>query len=459
MAKKPRKLGQVDKNIYQRGPFSFQVKMMVHGHKIDKTFDNFGEAQTYRDLERGAAALDHTEGAIYTARAKKRESKSYTFGDAIKDYRPISEKKKGSLQEGANLDLLSRLPIAEKPLYTIHSEDLVSMFNDIKSGKYRKLRESIKKPKSIKPCSEATARRYSNLVRHIFQIAKDEWKKVDANPFDELAASERQKDGKPRDRRFKGDEYAKLKKALDKEARAALVLFVESGMRRGELLRLDWQFIKFNGSLGSARLPIGSCIAYPYFVLDDVKIETALEISRRHRCFLVSTSVEGGCQVWIICSRPIDIKTRYTIQSHFSAKGLCDMGATAGTQYFRFPHFKNHKRGGQWVNLIHTPKKGDAYFNVDNFFARVNAKMKSNQLDSKPALPVVGDKPERAVPPVKEHTSPSEADWHEVVSRLCAGETVEAIISDLQPRSMNRGKHHSYARRTVEKAERLLSDT
>jgi len=255
MAKKTRKLGQVDKNIYQRGPFSFQVKMMVHGHKIDKTFDTLGEAQTYRDLERGAAALDHTEGAIYTARAKKRESKSYTFGDAIKDYRPISEKKKGALQEGANLDLLSRLPIAEKPLYTIHSEDIVAMFSDIKSGKYRKVRESIKKPKTTEPCSEATVRRYSNLARHIFQIAKDEWKKIDVNPFDELAASERPKDGKPRDRRFKGDEYAKLKKVLDKEACSALVLFVESGMRRSELLRLDWQFIKFNGSLGSARLP------------------------------------------------------------------------------------------------------------------------------------------------------------------------------------------------------------
>lgn len=255
MAQKPKKMGQIEKNIYQRGPFSFQVKMMVGGHKIDKTFDTLGEAQTYRDLERGAAALDHTEGAIYTARAKKRESKSYTLTDAIKDYRVRSEKKKGAEQEGSNLDLIARLPIAQKPLYMIHKDDLLDMFSDIKSGTYRKVRENTKKPKVIKPASDATARRYSNLVRHIFQIAKDEWKKVDANPFDELSKDQKPKDGKPRDRRFKGDEYAQLKKFLDKEAGVALVLFVESGMRRGELLRLDWQYIKFVGKLGSAHLP------------------------------------------------------------------------------------------------------------------------------------------------------------------------------------------------------------
>src|SRR5450759_682818 len=83
MAQKPKKKVQVDKNIYQRGEYSFQVKMMISGHKIDKTLDTLAEAQTYRDIERGGAALDHTEGAIYTARIKKRESKTYTFATAI----------------------------------------------------------------------------------------------------------------------------------------------------------------------------------------------------------------------------------------------------------------------------------------------------------------------------------------------------------------------------------------
>jgi len=228
--------------------------MMISGYKIDKTCDTLAEAQTYRDLERGGAALDHTEGAIYTARVKKRESKTYTFTDAIKDYRKKSEQKKGHAQESANLNLLARLPIATKPLYMIHKADLLGMFSDIRSGKFRKVRENTKKTKLIKHTSEATARRYANLARHIFEVAVKDWCKLDRNPFEELGKDDKPKDGKPRDRRFKGDEYARLKKALEGDALVALILFVETAMRRSELLSLDWSNVKFKGTLGSARL-------------------------------------------------------------------------------------------------------------------------------------------------------------------------------------------------------------
>jgi integrase len=254
MAQKPKKKVQVDKNIYQRGEYSFQVKMMIAGHKIDKTLDTLAEAQTYRDIKRGGAALDHTEGAIYTARIKKRESKTYTFAAAISAYRKQSQLKKGFAQESANLDLLSRLPIASKPLYMIHKPDILGMFADIRSGKFRKVRENIKKTKTIKPASEATARRYANLARHIFEVAVKDWKKLDRNPFEELGNDDKPKDGKPRDRRFQDGEYEKLKKVLDGEALVALIVFVESAMRRSELLGLEWQNVKFNGALGSAKL-------------------------------------------------------------------------------------------------------------------------------------------------------------------------------------------------------------
>jgi integrase len=254
MAQKQKKKLQVDKNIYKRGEYSYQVKMMIGGHKIDKTLDTLAEAQTYRDLERGGAALDHTEGAIYAARAKKRESKTYTFGNAIKDYREKSEQKKGADQEGAMLDLLSRLPIASKPMYAVHKTDILGMFSDIKSGKYRKVRKNIKDTKSTKPASEATARRYSNLARHIFEVAVKDWEKLDRNPFEELGKDDKPKDGKPRDRRFKGNEYDLMSKELSGEARVALIVFVESAMRKGELLSLEWPNVKFKGKLGSARL-------------------------------------------------------------------------------------------------------------------------------------------------------------------------------------------------------------
>jgi len=202
----------------------------------------------------------------------------------------------------------------------------------------------------------------------------------------------------------------------------------------------------------SGAVPSGTCVAYPYFCLDDVRIDVAKEIAIMHRCVLVETSKEGGAQVWVICDRPIDIQTRYKIQSHFAAKGLCDKGAVSGTQYYRLPHFKNHKRNGQWVNLIHIPKKNDVKFNVNAFLSKVD----SEKPEMRPHSPVTGNNPKKefqlaAISSVVSD-NPSEKDWHEVVARLRAGEDAEDVIADLQARSMARGKHHSYARRTVEKA-------
>ena len=43
---------KADKNIYQYGKYSFQVKMMVAGHQVSKVFDTLDEARTWRDLQR-----------------------------------------------------------------------------------------------------------------------------------------------------------------------------------------------------------------------------------------------------------------------------------------------------------------------------------------------------------------------------------------------------------------------
>jgi integrase len=69
-----------------------------------------------------------------------------------------------------------------------------------------------------------------------------------------LGKDDKPKDGKPRNRRFEGDEYERLKKVLSSEAKVALIIFVESAMRKGELLKMEWQNLTFNGSLGTVKL-------------------------------------------------------------------------------------------------------------------------------------------------------------------------------------------------------------
>jgi len=242
---------RIEKNIYMRGPYSYLVRLMVNGKKVDETLDSLEDARIYRDKHLHSAALDVHMSAIIESRIKKRSARNYTLADAIQDYRKEkTEKKKGWETEATRLNLIMRLPIAKESLYMIHRDGILSCFKDIRSG-----RGQMVKGVERRPVSEATVKRYYNLLRHIFQIAKDEWKKIDANPFDELASSERPKDGKPRERRLRGNEYQKLNDELAGDARVALVVFVETAMRRGELLALDWKYIKFKGKLGSAHLP------------------------------------------------------------------------------------------------------------------------------------------------------------------------------------------------------------
>jgi len=215
--------------------------------------------------------------------------------------------------------------------------------------------------------------------------------------------------------------------------------------------RQDVYFRPSHTTNPTGTVPVGTCVTYPYFCLDDVKIEIAKEIAQMYRCVVIQTSKEGGAQVWVICDRSIDISTRHKIQKNFAGKGLCDKGATAGTQYFRFPHFKNHKRNGQWVNLVHIPKKNDKKFNVNDFLARIDSNNSKAWLD----LPVTDrQKKIAALAAISSDKleNPSVKDWHEVVVRLRAGEDVEDVIADLQARSVARGKHQCYARRTAEKA-------
>jgi len=201
------------------------------------------------------------------------------------------------------------------------------------------------------------------------------------------------------------------------------------------------------------------CIRYRYFTLDDVSLKDARQISERHRCIVVKTSEQGGYQVWVVTNRPITIGERYQIQKYFADKGISDPGATSGVQYFRCAGFKNHKRNGQWINMTHAPKKHDVMFDVDAFFV-IHDTSKKIQTIRKFSVVI---RPEDS--DIKKNVfdfswsgsvSQSERDWKWVSERLNAGASIEALIYELNSRSIPRGKHRSYAERTVRKCARWL---
>lgn len=109
---------QTEKNIYKRGEYSYQVKMMVGGQQISETFDTLPEAQTWRDLQRAGSALDLDEKRIFEARVKKREAKTYTVLQALQRYeKEVTPSKKGADVEKARIGKAKKSNLAKKSLY------------------------------------------------------------------------------------------------------------------------------------------------------------------------------------------------------------------------------------------------------------------------------------------------------------------------------------------------------
>lgn len=255
MAKSAKKYPcKVDTCITQQGLMSFRVKLMRGGHLVDKSFDTLADARIFRDLTLANAALDTNEQATFVARAKKVENKSFTFVQAIEKYRKDkSEKKKGWEKEKSQLDKLARSEIATMPLYQIKSTDIIKLMKWIKiSGRYIKAKDTKTKTdvRVLKKmvATDATVRRYFNLIRHIFEIAATEWNKIDSNPCANVPKSARPKDGAPRDRRLRGNEYALMLEQLTGQAKVVFVLSVETAMRRGEILSMKWENLDLNNS-------------------------------------------------------------------------------------------------------------------------------------------------------------------------------------------------------------------
>jgi hypothetical protein len=92
--------------------------------------------------------------------------------------------------------------------------------------------------------------------------------------------------------------------------------------------------------------------SWPVVFLDDLDIQLGLELLRRHAALLVQTSREGGCHLWMLCSRPLSESERHAAQRHLAARSGADPGSTSGEHLGRLSGMKNWKRRGQWVNVL-----------------------------------------------------------------------------------------------------------
>ncbi len=238
-----------EKGIYQRGPYSFQVKLMVDGHLITGTFDSLEEARAYRNSKRAALALDPDAQRVLDARVKRHEVKAATLSLVLDRYqKEVSAKKKSAESEAHKIARLKRSKLAAKSIYRITPDDVVAFLKDLKRDQ--------EGPLQGQPLSDSTKRKLVALLSHVFTVARRRWRMDVSNP---VADIELPSPGKPRKRRLEEGEEERLLKELANARQAAIVvpmvrLAIETAMRQGELLALDWKDLRISGKHGTATL-------------------------------------------------------------------------------------------------------------------------------------------------------------------------------------------------------------
>jgi integrase len=218
--------------IEKRGQF-WRVKIRRAGLLAQtRTFDNRTQAQQWaRSVE---SEID--KGIVVDRRTAQRLSLS----DVLERYRrEVTPTKRGSADESLRLKAMAQRPFARIRMAALTSSHLAA---------YRDER--------LRVVSGATVNREFGLLSHAIDTARREWDVY--LPTNPCTLVRRPPQGRPRSRRLQGDEEQRLLAAC-RDARNIWVahfvaLAIETGMRRGELLTLQWSNVDLERRI--ALLPV-----------------------------------------------------------------------------------------------------------------------------------------------------------------------------------------------------------
>jgi len=209
--------------IRRRGPYQWQAIIRRKGYPPEtKTFEVKADAETWaRSIE------NQMDRGVFVSMT---EAESTTLGEALDRYaQEVTPHKKGASRELDRISLLKRHPLATRYLANIRAKDM---------AKYRdeRMKEGI---------SPSTYQKDHALISHLFTTARKEWG-MDGltNP---AAGIRKPKVNNQRERRLLPGEEERLMEAVrSHELRAAIILALETAMRRSELanIRRDWVDLK-----------------------------------------------------------------------------------------------------------------------------------------------------------------------------------------------------------------------
>jgi integrase len=215
-----------------RGRWQAQVRRRGVAPRA-RSFDKRSDAERWaRDLE---AEADRNGWAADTRAAEKT-----TLGELLTRYvNEVTPTKRGAVPERARINSIVRCPIAHRTLQKLSSSDVAT---------YRDER--------LKTVAPATVVRELNTISHAIDLATREWGLwLARNPVKPVR---RPPVPRGRTRRLKAGEEEALLSACDRGRtpllKPLIIVAIETGMRRGELLELRWEHVDLTGRV--AHLPI-----------------------------------------------------------------------------------------------------------------------------------------------------------------------------------------------------------
>ncbi|MBF3712072.1 site-specific integrase [Burkholderia pseudomallei] len=225
--------------ITKRGPYQWRAQVRRHGYPAQsKTFNTKAEAEAWAKMIESEMAR-----GVWVSRS---EAEATTLYEALRRYEEeISLAKKGSAQESSVIKTCKAVDLAKRPLATIRSADVA------------KLRDVW-----LKDYKPATVLRRLAILSHVFNVARKEWGMESlSNPVELVRkpqpnnartrriassgepATEIPDDGDPESERGAQDgELERVIAASNSALLPAIIwLAVETAMRRGEIVSLQWE--------------------------------------------------------------------------------------------------------------------------------------------------------------------------------------------------------------------------
>lgn len=217
------------KNIVKRGEYSFRVRVYCNGQYKTATLDTLKDAQIWRDRVKANQELDVDKREIKKSRMTQREAKAFTLKQALERYaREVTPLKKGAAVELTRINKAKQTTQVSKSIYLFTPDDALEFMDEIGG-------------------SENNKRKYASLISHLYKTARQQWRMEVHNPV--AGEIKLPSNGKPRERRLQDNEAALLLKHLSGETKSIFELAIETGMRRSEMLSLEWRNIDLKKSV------------------------------------------------------------------------------------------------------------------------------------------------------------------------------------------------------------------